>query len=371
MKNYLDLLNHVLDCGYEHPARTKANRITSVGHTLRFNLQDGLPVVTTRKVYLRAIIRELQWFISGSIDATQLEGQNVNIWKHWTLTEDDVKNFVTKWFPKDPTTQDRFYELIVNNQRLVGTIGPMYGFFWRNSPLKATHRLWPTISFKDIPSDKLDLYRMQYEEILYFAKMEESTKDKTPPTFEQFAVNLYHDSIDQLNNVFLALRDNPYSSRLIVNSWIPEAIPFEQLSPEENIILGKGALAPCHMTFQFFVRPPSSDGDKPTLSMLLYMRSNDLPVGAPYNISQYSLLTMMIAHLLNYNAGELIYVMGDAHVYSDQVEGAKEQLTREPLKLPRVKFASSFTDLFNFDPDSDIEIVDYKSHPAINYPVAI
>lgn len=367
MKQYLSLLKDVANNGYRHPARTDADRISVIGPQMRFDLSKGkLPVVTTRRIYTRAIIRELQWFISGSTNILELVEQKVNIWDPWTLKEKDVDDFVAKWI-EDKDLSEPFKNMVLDSN-LINTIGPMYGHYWRHTPKVSNHALWPRIDFKDIPSDKLDLYKMQYDEAIYFAKVAEDTREL--PSFEKFAVKCYHDTIDQLNELMISLRDRPYSSRHIVTAWHPEYVPFETLSPKENIILGKGALAACHMFFQCFVKPPVDDNSKPRLSMFLYMRSNDLPIGAPYNIAQYSLLTMMIAHVLGYEPDQLIYQMGDAHIYSDQLEQVKQQLTRDPLELPTVQFSQTFTDIFNFDPDKDITINDYKSHDPINYPVA-
>ena len=178
----------------------------------------------------------------------------------------------------------------------------------------------------------------------------------------------FYTTIDQLNLLIKKLKTNPYSRRHIITAWIPEFLPFEELSPQENVILGKGALAPCPMTQQYKVI--DLGGDKKYLSMVLYIRSNDLALGAAFNIPQYSLLLSMVAQVVDMIPYELIWTVGDAHIYKNHIEGVKEQLTRMPLPLSRLKLNPEIKDIFNFR-SNDIEIINYKHHDPIKFDVSV
>jgi thymidylate synthase len=277
MKQYLDLLRDILDHGVIRGDRTGTGTRSIFGAQLRFDLSKGFPLVTTRKVFFKGVIRELLWFLAGDTNIKYLTDHNVHIWDAWA----DEK----------------------------GDLGPVYGAQWR---------AWQT------PDGR---------------------------------------RIDQISNVVNQIRKNPNSRRHIVSAWNPAVLPDETISPQENVRLGRAALASCHALFQFY----AADG---RLSCLLYQRSTDCPVGQVFNIAQYALLTHLVAHQCHLAPGDFVWTGGDCHIYLNQIDGVQEQLKRQPRPLPKLvikRKPGSITE-YKFE---DFEIVDYNPHPAIKYPVAV
>lgn len=264
MKQYHDLMQHVLEHGTDHADRTGVGRRSVFGHQMRFDLQEGFPCLTTKKLHLRSIIHELLWFISGDTNIKYLKENGVRIWDEWADEE--------------------------------GNLGPVYGHQWRS---------WPT------PDGR---------------------------------------TIDQISNLIHNIKTDPHSTRHIVSAWNPSDIP-------------KMALPPCHTMFQFFV----ING---TLSCQLYQRSADIFLGVPFNIASYALLTMMVAQVCGLKPGEFVHTFGDAHLYSNHLEQAREQLTREPFPLPEMHINPHVTDIFGFKYE-DFELVGYQAHPHIKAPIAV
>ena len=277
MKQYLDLLSHVLEFGTRKDDRTGTGTLSVFGHQMRFNLEEGLPLVTTKKVHYKSIIHELLWLLSGSTNVSYLQENGVRIWNEWADAD--------------------------------GSLGPIYGKQWR---------AWHT------PSGE---------------------------------------TIDQISAVIEQIKTNPDSRRIIVSAWNPADLPDETRSPQENVLSGQMALAPCHAFFQFYVA-------KGKLSCQLYQRSNDLFLGAPFNICQYAMLTMMIAHQCGLGVGDYVHTIGDAHLYTNHIEQAQLQLSREPLPLPKLKFARRPDSIFDYKFE-DFIIEGYESHPAIKAKVSV
>lgn len=264
MQQYLQLCEHVLTNGSQKSDRTGTGTISTFGYQMRFDLEEGFPVITTKKVHLRSIIHELLWFLKGDTNVAYLQENGVRIWNEWA---DDN-----------------------------GELGPVYGKQWRS---------W------------------------------EGANGKT---------------IDQIAHVVEQIKNNPDSRRLIVNAW--------------NVAeLDDMALAPCHCLFQFYV----NDGK---LSCQLYQRSADVFLGVPFNIASYALLTMMIAQVCGLKPGEFVHTFGDAHLYSNHLEQAKLQLTRDPLPLPKMVLNPEVTDLFAFTFE-DFELQGYEAHPHIKAEVSV
>ncbi|EJF91467.1 thymidylate synthase [Bartonella melophagi] len=264
MKVYLDLLSHVLSNGVDRLDRTGVGTRSIFGYQMRFNLQAGFPLLTTKKLHLRSIIYELLWFLKGDTNIAWLKEHGVSIWDEWA--------------DKD------------------GNLGPIYGFQWRS---------WPT------PDGHY---------------------------------------IDQINNLLDMINTNPDSRRLIVSAWNPALI-------EEM------ALPPCHCLFQFYV----SDGK---LSCQLYQRSADIFLGVPFNIASYALLTMMVAQVTGLKVGDFIHTLGDAHLYVNHFEQAKQQLSRTPGVLPVMFINPEIADLFSFKFE-DFNLLNYEAQPHIKAPVAV
>ena len=274
MKQYLDLLQHIKEKGVKKEDRTGTGTISVFGYQMRFNLQEGFPLVTTKKLHLRSIIYELIWFINGETNIKYLKENGVTIWDEWA----DNK----------------------------GNLGPIYGHQWRN---------WNS------------------------------------------------DGIDQLQDVIYSLKNNPSSRRMIVTAWNPNIIPDSSKSFSDNVKNGKAALPPCHAFFQFYV----SDNK---LSCQMYQRSADVFLGVPFNIASYALLTHMIAQVCEYDVGDFIHSFGDTHIYLNHLEQVDLQLTREPMKLPKLKLNPLVKKIENFKYE-DIEILDYNSHPSIKGKISV
>lgn len=378
MKQTRELLEKILTEGHQHKDRTGVGRISLYGETLRFNMQDGFPLVTTREVKYKSIFKELKWFISGSTNNNNLNEQGVKIWDQWAVKEENIDQFIEKYQQFFMNSKEEVKEALKADY--LGSIGNLYGRAWRFLPGEFAP-IYPDVTIDDfapdIKQDILDHYLINREQ------MEENTLEQirkvkpdavlTPELREQIKLNYlkhsYYSNIDQLNNLVKGLKKNPYSARHILSGWIPQWIPFEHLSPEENVLLNKGSLAPCHVLIQCHVIPPSDEAELPKLSLQLYQRSADFPVGSVFNIAQYSLLLHLLAKECGYEPYEFIYNLGDVHVYSNQVEQVKEQLLRTPKPLPKLVLSDDITDIFTWTPDQ-IQIVDYVHDEAINYPVA-
>lgn len=264
MKQYHDLMRHVLDHGVKKEDRTGTGTLSVFGYQMRFDLREGFPVVTTKKLHLRSIIHELLWFLKGETNIRYLKENKVTIWDEWA--DED------------------------------GELGPVYGHQWRS---------WPTA-------------------------------DGT--------------TIDQISNVVSQIKSNPDSRRLIVSAWNVGEIE-------------KMALPPCHAFFQFYV----ANG---RLSCQLYQRSADIFLGVPFNIASYALLTLMVAQVCELEPGEFVHTFGDAHIYSNHIEQANLQLSRELRPLPVMKINSEVKDIFGFRFE-DFELIGYDPHPHIKAAVAV
>ena len=264
MRQYLDFMRHVFEHGTEKTDRTGTGTRSVFGYQMRFDLQEGFPMVTTKKLHLKSIIHELIWFLQGSTNIAYLKENGVSIWDEWADAN--------------------------------GDLGPVYGYQWRS---------WP-------------------------------------------APNGQH--IDQIAQLIGQIRANPDSRRLIVSAWNVSDIPRMKLPP-------------CHAFFQFYV----ADGK---LSCQLYQRSADIFLGVPFNIASYALLTHMVAHVTGLKVGDFVHTLGDAHLYSNHYQQAREQLARTPRALPRLRLNPEVSDLFAFGYE-DIVIEGYDPAPAIKAPVAV
>jgi len=277
MKVYLDLMREILESGTPKGDRTGTGTLSLFGRQMRFDLQQGFPLLTTKKLHLKSIIHELLWFLAGDTNIKYLKTNGVTIWDEWA-TED-------------------------------GELGPIYGAQWRS---------WPT-------------------------------KDGQ--------------TIDQISRLIDALKKNPNSRRHIVCAWNVEYLPDESISPQENVKQGRMALAACHTLFQFYVANNK-------LSCMLMARSQDYLLGTPFNIASYALLTHIIAQQCGLEVGDFVWTGGDVHLYSNHLEQAALQLSRDPRPLPRLVINRKPASIFEYRFD-DFEIVGYDPHPAIKAPIAI
>lgn len=257
-------MRHVLDTGVKKTDRTGTGTISVFGYQMRFDLAEGFPLLTTKKLHTKSIIHELLWFLKGDTNIQYLKDNGVSIWDEWA----------------DPN----------------GNLGPVYGYQWRNWPLP----------------------------------------------------NGGH--IDQITQVIDMIKKNPDSRRLIVSAW--------NVADINNM-----KLPPCHAFFQFYV----ADGK---LSCQLYQRSADIFLGVPFNIASYALLTMMVAQVCDLKPGDFVHTLGDAHLYSNHIEQAKLQLSRDLRPLPTMKISEKVKSIFDFKFE-DFELQNYDPHPHIKAPVAV
>ena len=264
MQQYHDLLQHILDHGVTKEDRTGTGTKSVFGYQMRFDLSEGFPALTTKKLHLRSIIHELLWFLTGDTNIKYLKENGVSIWDEWADEE--------------------------------GNLGPVYGSQWRS---------WPS------------------------------------PSGEK---------IDQISKIIDQIKNNPDSRRIIVSAW--------NVAEVENM-----ALPPCHAFFQFYV----AEGK---LSCQLYQRSADTFLGVPFNIASYALLTMMVAQVCDLEVGDFVHTLGDAHLYSNHLEQAQLQLTREFRPLPTMKINPEVKDIFGFKYE-DFELLNYDPHPHIKAAVAV
>ncbi len=264
MRQYQELMRHVLEHGHRKTDRTGTGTLSVFGWQMRFKLADGFPLLTTKKLHTRSIIHELLWFLQGDTNIRYLKDNGVSIWDDWADEN--------------------------------GDLGPVYGKQWRR---------WETADGR---------------------------------------------TVDQIAQLVDGLKRNPDSRRHLVSAWNPGEV--------NNM-----ALPPCHALFQFYV----ADG---RLSCQLYQRSADIFLGVPFNIASYALLTMMMAQVCGYEPGDFVWTGGDCHLYSNHLEQARLQLTREPRPLPTMRLNPEVKDLFAFRFE-DFTLEGYDPHPHIKAEVAV
>lgn len=291
MRQYLEFLEYVLENGTVREDRTGVGTISTFGEQLRFDLEEGFPAVTTKKLAWKAVKSELLWFLEGSDDERRLAEI------HYGKSRDQLIGKNTIW---TANADEQGKNLGYVNTDLIKKIGPVYGVQWRR---------WKHV--------------------------------------ESPVANAYYDQINRLIN---RIKKDPNDRRHILNAW--------NVGEIDNM-----ALPPCHMFAQFYV----NDG---RLSCQMYQRSADIFLGVPFNIASYALLTHMIAKQCGLGVGELIITFGDAHIYLNHVEQAKEQLSREPLPLPTLWLNPEINSIDNYNME-DIQLVNYTSHDSIKAPMAV
>ncbi|MBQ9073818.1 MAG: thymidylate synthase [Muribaculaceae bacterium] len=264
MKQYLELLNHIMEHGTQKSDRTGTGTRSVFGYQMRFNLADGFPMLTTKKLHLKSIIHELLWFLNGDTNVKYLQENGVRIWNEWADEN--------------------------------GELGHIYGYQWRS---------WPDYA---------------------------------------------GGHIDQIKEVVETIKNNPDSRRIIVSAWNVADLPNMNLPP-------------CHAFFQFYV----ADGK---LSLQLYQRSADCFLGVPFNIASYALILMMMAQVTGLEVGDFVHTLGDAHIYNDHFEQVREQLSRQPRKLPCMVINPEVKSIFDFKYE-DFTLENYDPHPHIKAKVSV
>ncbi|HIZ71861.1 MAG TPA: thymidylate synthase [Candidatus Atopostipes pullistercoris] len=314
MRQYLNLAQHILDDGIIKEDRTGVGTKSIFGHQMRFDLSEGFPLLTTKRVAFSLIKSELLWFLKGDTNIQYLLKHNNHIWDEWAFeryvkSEDykgpDMTDFGLR-AQKDETfnqtyqkEMNKFTERVLKDDSFAeqfGSLGNVYGAQWRS---------WPTAD---------------------------------------------GETIDQIQKVIDSIKNNPDSRRHIVSAWNPDEI--------EDM-----ALPPCHTLFQFYV----ANGK---LSCQLYQRSADVFLGVPFNIASYALLTHLIAYETDLEVGEFVHTLGDAHLYLNHFEQIKRQLRRDTKSLPQLELNSDKKSIFDFEVD-DIKITNYNPHKGIKAPIAV
>ncbi|MBP3041400.1 thymidylate synthase [Bacillaceae bacterium Marseille-Q3522] len=312
---YLQFCTDVIEHGEVKNDRTGTGTKSIFGYQMRFRLEEGFPLLTTKRLSFRLIASELLWFIKGDTNIKYLLEHNNHIWNEWAFQKwvegadydgPDMTNFGQRVLQDQEFKAEyekemqRFVALILTDEAFAakyGDLGNVYGKQWR---------AWKT-----------------------------STGE----------------TIDQLKNVIQMIKNNPDSRRLIVTAWNPEDVPANMVLP------------PCHSLFQFYV----CNGK---LSCQLYQRSADIFLGVPFNIASYSLLTHLIAKECGLQAGDFIHTIGDGHIYLNHMDQVKLQLQRQPRELPVLNIKDSFDNVFNCELD-DLQLENYHPYPSIKAPIAV
>lgn len=317
MKEYLDMLRYIERNGVKKQDRTGTGTLSVFGYQMRFNLEDGFPLLTTKKVHLKSIIYELLWFLAGDTNIKYLKDHGVSIWDEWADAN--------------------------------GDLGPVYGHQWRSWPAEQPNTLGqcqPLSAAQPLsqcqPLSAAQPQPRQSNAPGTAAPGRQSNAPTAPDTTPAH--------IDQIKNVVEQIKKNPDSRRLIVTAWNPAEVDIM-------------ALPPCHCLFQFYV----ADG---RLSCQLYQRSADTFLGVPFNIASYALLTMMVAQVTGLKPGDFVHTLGDAHIYLNHLDQVRTQLAREPRPLPKMRLNPDVKDIFGFKYE-DFTLEGYDPWPAIKAPVAV
>jgi len=311
---YLDLARTILEEGHYKGDRTNTGTYSLFGYQMRFNLQEGFPLLTTKKVPFGLIKSELLWFLKGDSNIRYLLQHNNHIWDEWAF-----ERFVKSTDYTGPDMTD------------------------------FSHRAQDDADFKVVYQEQMRLFNDRILADEGFAKQYGELGDIYGKQWRAWQTRS-GETIDQIKNVIEMIKTNPDSRRLIVSAWNPEDVPSM-------------ALPPCHTMFQFYV----NDGK---LSCQLYQRSGEVFLGVPFNIASYALLTHLIAHETGLEVGEFIHTLGDAHIYSNHVTQVKTQLARSMHAAPKLWLNPDKKSIFDFDV-ADIKVENYESEPAIKAPVAV
>lgn len=278
MKQYLDLVNDVLLNGVQREDRTGTGTVSVFGRQLRFDLRDGFPAVTTKKLFIKSVWVELLWMLSGESNIKFMKDKGVHIWDNWADEN--------------------------------GELGPVYGVQWRR---------WK-----------------KYETI--------------DSNLSVAGVTVFKQYVDQLQQTIDRIRNNPTDRRLVVTAWNPGE-------------LDEMALPPCHLLYQFYV-------DGPFLDIQVYQRSADVFLGVPFDIASYATLLSMVAKVTGKVPRDLVYTLGDTHIYLNHVEQMFEQVERKPYPLPELYIAGEQESIDDFKLE-DFSLVGYEHHPHIKGDISV
>lgn len=260
---YLDLLKDIYENGVDMKDRTGTGRRKVFGRQMRFDLSKGFPLDTTRPVPYESFFKEMVWFLKGSTLISEL---GCKIWDLWAVKKEDFQAFIDKYPDLDDESKEFLWKEMF--PQVENSIGNIYGPAWRSAPNHFYNYFFPEAKEEHFAPDRLTRVKEAFER----GHFVDEEGHEVP--YGLFLQKAYYEEIDQMAELIRNLKERPFSSRHIITSWIPEFIPFEELSPQDNVILGKGALAPCHVLQQYIVLPPKKEGGKYRLSLQMYQRSN-------------------------------------------------------------------------------------------------
>ena len=308
-EQYRGLLGSLLYNSNTKSDRTGTGTLSSFGRQIRHSMSDGFPLLTTKKMAVKTMMTELKWFLRGDTNIKFLVDNNCNIWNG-----DAYKKYHEAFPETEMLSQEQFINLIKTDDEFAkkwGDLGPIYGKQWRD---------WDGRQERD---------------------------------------GSYDMSLDQIANLIFQLKRNPDSRRLMVNAW--------------NVgELSEMTLPPCHYGFQVYTRLTTREekivnpGKYRAISLMWNQRSVDTFLGLPFNIASYAALLCLIAEEVNMVPDQLIGNLGDVHLYSNHVDQATEQLSREIYALPTLEFSN----VNLLDGEFDFEVKDYKYHPSIKAPIS-
>lgn len=322
-QQYLNLLQEIVDHGsdkelfftpevleeYRKKGEEPPHIRSLFGRQIRFDLSQGFPLLTTKKVFTRGIFVELLWFLMGDSNIKYLVDNNVHIWDEWAWKRYHKQALASEGKMPD-MTQEEFIEKIKaegKDSEFVKTWGDLitiYGRMWRR---------WPASDGREI---------------------------------------------DQLGWVIDGLKKKPFRKSYVVSAWNPDFIYAMASAGNANEVPPF-----CHTTFQFAVT------NKNKLNLGLYQRSGDAFLGVPFNIASYGLLLLMVAQVTGLEPGEFVHSFGDVHIYSNHLDAVQTQLGREPRDFPTVKLNPEIKDIDGFKLE-DITVENYNPHPAIKAEIA-
>lgn len=315
-KQYQGILRKLVLYGVEKEDRTGTGTLSYFGEQIRHNMADGFPLLTTKKMAIKTMMTELKWFLKGDTNIKYLVDNNCNIWNGDAYKKYE-KYAMDNSYGVDVLSMDEFIKEIKTNNEFAkkwGELGPIYGKQWRK---------WKNLKF-DVAKG-----------------------------------NGYLLEVDQIAKVIVDLKNNPDSRRLMVSAWNVGEID-------------EMTLPPCHYGFQLYTRNSTREekivnpGKYKVVSLMWNQRSVDTFLGLPFNIASYATLLQLIADECDMIAGELIGNLGDVHLYKNHIQQAKEQIVREPYKLPTIELSN--VDILKGE--FDYEIKDYESHPTIKAPLS-
>jgi thymidylate synthase len=344
-KQYLKFLNYILENGEVKGDRTGTGTISIFDYSMTFDMSEGFPLLTSKKVFTKAVIHELIWFLRGDTNIKYLVDNGVHIWDG-----DAFKNFMNK-SEGDPDmiwNQEQFIHMIKTDDEFAekwGELGPVYGKQWRR---------WG--GYKKVPN---------------------GWHHGIPSGYKDVPVG------DQIEDLVNDLKNNPDSRRLIVSAWNVGELDQMVLPPCHNFFQCYTSLIKLDDRIKWycdsfgkdtsygedFTEEFLNEKNVPTrkLSLKWNQRSCDVPLGIPFNIASYGILLYLLAREVNMIPHQLKFTGGDCHIYLNQVDGVKEQLQRNTHNLPKLVLSNTSIDELKYD---DIKIFDYKSEPTISFPLS-